>query len=182
MFKEYLEKGYYPFLLEGEGEYYTKIEQMVNYIIETELPQICKVDVANVRKIQALVKLICEEVPFELNANKIAGALEIGRDTVVEYLKYLGDAKVLNLLYSDKKKIGKLAKPDKVYMENSNLLHALAPGKVDIGTARECFAVNSLWKSTEDGWTYPSMNVVRTKSTEDRARSEVTGLSSGPSG
>ena len=89
LFKEYLEKGYYPFLLEGEGEYYTKIEQMVNYIIETELPQICKVDVANVRKIQALVKLICEEVPFELNANKIAGALEIGRDTVVEYLKYL---------------------------------------------------------------------------------------------
>lgn len=147
LFKEYLEKGYYPFLLEGEGEYYTKIEQMVNYIIETELPQICKVDVANIRKIQALVKMICEEVPFELNANKIAGALEIGRDTVVEYLKYLGDAKVLNLLYSDKKKIGKLAKPDKVYLENSNLLHALAPGKVDIGTARECFAVNSLLES-----------------------------------
>ena len=98
LFKEYLEKGYYPFLLEGEGEYYTRIEQMVNYIIETELPQICKVDVANIRKIQALVKLICDEVPFELNANKIAAALEIGRDTVVEYLKYLGDAKVLNLL------------------------------------------------------------------------------------
>lgn len=147
LFKEYLEKGYYPFLLEGEGEYYTRIEQMVNYIIETELPQICKVDVANIRKIQALVKLICEEVPFELNANKIAGALGIGRDTVVEYLKYLGDAKVLNLLYSDKKKIGKLTKPDKVYMENPNILHALNPGKVDIGTARECFAVNNLSES-----------------------------------
>ena len=36
LFKEYLEKGYYPFLLEGEGEYYTKIEQVVNYIIETD--------------------------------------------------------------------------------------------------------------------------------------------------
>ena len=118
LFKEYLEKGYYPFLLEGEGEYYTKIEQVVNYIIETELPRICKVDVANVRKLQALIALICSEVPFELNANKIAAALEIGRDTVVEYLKYLGDAKVLNLLYSDKKKIGKLTKPDKVYLEN----------------------------------------------------------------
>ena len=54
LFKEFLEKGYYPFLLEGEGEYYTKIEQVVNYIIETELPRICKVDVANVRKLQAL--------------------------------------------------------------------------------------------------------------------------------
>ena len=146
-FKEYLEKGYYPFLLEGEDDYFIRIEQVINYIIETELPQICKVDVANIRKVQALIKLIAEEVPFELNANKLAGSLEIGRDTVVEYLKYLGDAKVLNLLYSDKKKMGKLAKPDKVYMENPNILYALAPDKVDIGTVRESFAVNSLSKS-----------------------------------
>ena len=147
LFKEYLEKGYYPFLLEGEGEYYTKIEQVVNYIIEAELPQICKVDVANVRKLQALIALICSEVPFELNANKIAAAIEIGRDTVVEYLKYLGDAKVLNLLYSDKKKIGKLSKPDKVYLENSNILYALTPTKAEIGTIRETFAICSLSES-----------------------------------
>lgn len=146
-FKEYLEKGYYPFLLEGEDDYFIRIEQVINYIIETELPQICKVDVANIRKVQALIKLIAEEVPFELNANKLAGSLEIGRDTVVEYLKYLGDAKVLNLLYSDKKKMGKLAKPDKVYMENPNILYALAPYKADIGTVRESFAVNSLSES-----------------------------------
>ena len=147
LFKEYMEKGYYPFLLEGEGEYYTKIEQIINYIIETELPQICKVDVANVRKLQALIALICSEVPFELNANKIAAALEIGRDTVVEYLKYLGDAKVLNLLYSDKKKVGKLSKPDKIYLENPNILYALAPTKVEIGTLRETFAITSLSES-----------------------------------
>ena len=143
-FKEYLGKGYYPFLLEGEDDYFIRIEQVINYIIETELPQICKVDVANIRKVQALIKLIAGEVPFELNANKLAGSLEIGRDTIVEYLKYLGDAKVLNLLYSDKKKMGKLAKPDKVYMENPNILYALAPDKADIGTVRESFAVNSL--------------------------------------
>ena len=147
LFKEYLEKGYYPFLLEGEGEYYTRIEQVVNYIIETELPRICKVDVANVRKLQALIAMICIEVPFELNANKVAAALEIGRDTVVEYLKYLGNAKVLNLLYSDKKKIGKLSKPDKVYLENPNILYALAPTKVEIGTLRETFAVGCLSES-----------------------------------
>lgn len=147
LFKEYLKKGYYPFLLEGEGEYHTKIEQVVNYIIETELPQICKVDVANIRKLQALVAMICSEIPFELNANRIAAALEIGRDTVVEYLKYLGDAKVLNLLYSEKKKIGKLSKPDKVYLENPNIMYALAPTKVEIGTLRETFAVGSLTES-----------------------------------
>ena len=144
LFKEYMEKGYYPFLLEGEGEYYTRIEQVVNYIVETELPQICKVDIANVRKLQALIAMICRETPFELNANRIAAALEIGRDTVVEYLKYLGDAKILNLLYSDKKKIGKLSKPDKVYLENTNIMYALAPAKVEIGTLREVFSVGCL--------------------------------------
>ena len=92
-FKEYLEKGYYPFLLEGEDDYFIRIEQVINYIIETELPQICKVDVANIRKVQALIKLIAEEVPFELNANKLAGSLKIGRDTVVEYLYALAPDK-----------------------------------------------------------------------------------------
>lgn len=147
LFKEYLAKGYYPFLLEGEGDYYTKIEQVVGYIVETELPQICRVDVSNVRKLQALIAMICSETPFELNANRIAAALEIGRDTVVEYLKYLGDAKVLNLLYSDKKKIGKLSKPDKVYLENPNIMYALAPTKVEVGTLRETFAVGCLSES-----------------------------------
>lgn len=147
LLKEYLTKGYYPFLLEGEGEYYTKIEQVIGYIVETELPQICRVDVSNVRKLQALIAMICSETPFELNANRIAAALEIGRDTVVEYLKYLGDAKVLNLLYSDKKKIGKLSKPDKVYLENPNIMYALAPTKVEVGTLRETFAVGCLSES-----------------------------------
>lgn len=147
LFKEYLSKGYYPFLLEGEGEYYIRIEQIVGYIIETELPQICKVDVANVRKLQALIAMICSETPFELNANRIASALEIGRDTVVEYLKYLCDAKVLNLLYSEKKKIGKLSRPDKVYLENPNIMYALAPANVEVGTLRETFAVSCLAES-----------------------------------
>ena len=147
LFKEYLTKGYYPFLLEGEGDYYTKIEQVVGYIVETELPQICRVDVSNVRKLQALIAMICSETPFELNANRIAAALEIGRDTVVEYPKYLGDAKVLNLLYSDKKKIGKLSRPDKVYLENPNIMYALAPTKVEVGTLRETFAVGCLSES-----------------------------------
>ena len=66
---------------------------------------------------------------------------------ILAYLKYLGDAKVLNLLYSDKKKIGKLTKPDKVYLENPNILYALAPSHVEIGTLRETFAIGCLSES-----------------------------------
>lgn len=144
LFKEYLQYGYYPFYLDDPISYYTRVEQAVNYVMETELPLICKVDVAYIRKIKALVSIIAESVPYEVNANRLAAAIEIGRDTVVGYLKNLGDAKLLNLLYSDKKSIGKLTKPDKVYLENSNLLYALSPSKVEIGTARETFAVTHL--------------------------------------
>ena len=62
-------------------------------------------------------------------------------------MQNLGDAKVLNLLYSDKKKIGKLSKPDKVYLENPNILYALTPTKAEIGTLRETFAICSLSES-----------------------------------
>ena len=51
---------------------------------------------------------------------------------------------MLNLLYADKKRIGKLSKPDKVYLENPNILYALAPAKVEVGTLRETFAVDCL--------------------------------------
>ena len=143
-FKQYLRHGYYPFYLEGATDYYTRIEQILDYIVETELPLICKVDVSYVRKIKALISIIAEQVPFEINANKLSSAIEIGRDTVVTYLKNLADADVLNLLYSQAKSIGKLTRPDKAYLENPNLLYALSPSKVDIGTARETFSITHL--------------------------------------
>ena len=143
-FKQYLQHGYYPFYLEGATDYYTRIEQIVDYIVETELPLICKVDVSYVRKIKALISIIAEQIPYEVNANKLASAIEIGRDTVVTYLKNLADADVLNLLYNQAKSIGKLTRPDKAYLENTNLLYALSPSKVDIGTARETFSITHL--------------------------------------
>jgi len=144
IFKQYLQHGYYPFYLEGTEDYYTRIEQVVNYIIEVELPLICKVDVANIRKIKSLVSIIAEQVPYQVNANRLASAIEAGRDTVIEYLRDLNRADMFNLLYADTKSIGKLTKPDKVYLENPNLLYALCPSKVEIGTARETFAITHL--------------------------------------
>ncbi|MCF0174262.1 MAG: ATP-binding protein [Bacteroidales bacterium] len=147
LFKEYLRIGYYPFYLEDKEDYYTKIEQVVNFIIETELPLICKVDISNIRKIKALVSVVSRSVPFEVDAKKLAGSIECSRDTVIEYLNDLANADVLNLLYSEKKNIGKLTKPDKIYLENPNLLYALSPAEIEIGTARETFAVCHLSES-----------------------------------
>lgn len=144
LFKEYLAYGYFPFYMERASDYYIKIGQVVNFVIDVELPLLRKVDVSNLGKIKALVGIIAGHVPYELDASKLARAVGVGRDTVVEYLRHLADAGIFNLLYSDTKSIGKLSRPDKVYLENSNLLYALADSEVRIGTARETFAVTQL--------------------------------------
>ena len=143
-FKKYLAYGYYPFYIEDSDNYYTRIEQVTNFVIETELPLLRRVDVANVRKIKALISIIASNIPFELDASKLSRAIGTGRDTVVEYLKHLEDARIFNLLYSDVRSVGKLTRPDKIYLENPNLLYALSSNEVNIGTARETFVVNQL--------------------------------------
>ncbi len=144
LLKEYLTYGYYPFYLEGPNDYYTKIEQIINFIIEVELPLLRNVNVANTRKIKALVSIIASEVPYEVDSSKLAKSIGVARDTVIEYMNHLGDAKVFNLLYSDAKNVGKLTRPDKVYLENPNLLYALSSSEVQIGTARETFVIGQL--------------------------------------
>ena len=102
------------------------------------------VDVANCRKLKALVSILAQQVPFEVDSSKLASAIGSSRGTVIEYLRNLSDAGVLSLLYSDLVSVKKMQKPDKIYLDNPNLLYALSGEKANIGTLRECFAVNQL--------------------------------------
>jgi len=144
LFKDYLKHGYFPFYLENSIDYYTQMEQVVNYVVEVELPSQCGVDVANIRKIKALVGILATTVPFEVDISKLASMIEVHRNTVIEYLSHLGRARVINLLYSQIATIKKMQKPDKIYLENPNLMYALATDEVKIGTVRETFVVNQL--------------------------------------
>ena len=144
LFREYLQYGYYPFYLKNQIDYYTSIEQVVNFIVETELPQLCGIDVGNVRKIKVLLGILASSVPFEVDISKLATTIGIHRNTVIEYLNSLEKAKLLHLLYADLLSVKKMQKPDKIYLDNPNLLYALASHPVKIGTARETFVVNQL--------------------------------------
>ena len=144
LFREYLQYGYYPFYLKNQIDYYTSIEQVVNFIVETELPQLCGIDVGNVRKIKALLGILASSVPFEVDISKLATTIGIHRNTVIEYLNSLEKAKLLHLLYADLLSVKKMQKPDKIYLDNPNLLYAFASHPVKIGTARETFVVNQL--------------------------------------
>ncbi len=143
-FHEYLKYGYYPFYLTNPIDYYALMEQTVNYVIDVELPQQRKVNPANCRKIKALLNILAQQVPFDVDISKLSSASELQRNTVLEYLNHLCDAKLISQLYSDLISVKKMQKPDKIFLENPNLLYALAVKPVQIGTARECFAVNQL--------------------------------------
>lgn len=144
LFKDYLQHGYFPFYLKSKENYATLIEQVVNYVIETELPQCYGVDMAMVRKIKALMSIVSSSIPYEVDATKLSGVIGVHRTTVVNYLYMLDKAKLINMLFAEAKTIKKLQKPDKIYIENPNMLYALAEGNVEIGTARETFCINQL--------------------------------------
>jgi len=146
MFEEYLRVGYYPFYDGDETEYYSRLENVVDFVIEQEMTRFCGIEPAYTRKLKALLLFLSDNVPFEVNISKLSSYLELNKLTVLSYLNAMMRAELLNLLYSDNKSVTKMQKPDKIYIQNTNLLRALAQ-KEDIGTVRECFVVNQLSES-----------------------------------
>ena len=143
LFEEYLKVGYFPFYDGDEEEYYSRIENVIDFIVGQELPQFCGVDPANTRKVKALIQFLADSVPYELNIAKLSARLELNKNTVLSYINSLGRAELLMLLYSDSKTITRLQKPDKIYLHDPNMFYALGLGE-KIGTIRECFLINQL--------------------------------------
>lgn len=145
LFEEYLRVGYYPFYDGNETEYYSRIENVISFIIDQEMTQFCGVEPAYTRKLKAMMMYLSDNIPYEVNISKLSSYLEINKMTVLNYLSNLQRAELLNLLYSDNKSVTKMQKPDKIYLQNTNILYALGIQQ-NIGTIRECFVVNQLSK------------------------------------
>ncbi|MBQ0084847.1 MAG: ATP-binding protein [Prevotella sp.] len=143
MFEEYLRVGYYPFFDGNDVQYYTRIENIISFIIEQEMVQFCNIDAAYTRKLKAMLLYLADNIPYEVNIAKLSSYLELNKITVLSYLSSLQRAELLHLLYSDNKSVSKMQKPDKIYIHNPNMLCALASSE-NIGTLRECFVVNQL--------------------------------------
>lgn len=143
-FDEYLNEGYYPFVLEGKDVYPLRIENIVQYTLNVELPQLCKVEVGAIRKLQSLLAILASNVPMLVDITKLSGMIGVSRVTLLGYLQYLHRARLVNLLYSDDDSIKKMQKPDKIYLENANLMNALCLSKVNVGMQRETFLVGQL--------------------------------------
>ena len=143
-FSEYLRQGYYPFILEGEQEYAIRAENIVNFIIDVELPLLCGVDVSNLRKIKSLLTILATNVPLQIDMTKISAAAGVARTTLLSYFQVLAKSRLINMLYAREDNIKKMQKPDKIYLENPNLINILSLDGGNIGTTREAFMVNQL--------------------------------------
>ncbi len=144
LFEEYIKSGYYPFFRESEKTYYRRIVQVVNQILENDLPAIERIEYQSVQKLRTLLSVISESVPFKPNILKLSKQIGIDRDTLLKYLFLLGRADLLLLLQSDTSGTSKLNKPEKIYLNNPNLMIALSDRTANTGTIRETFFFNQL--------------------------------------
>lgn len=144
LFREYLTQGYLPFTHgQPRGHYLTRLLQVIDASISTDLAFIQDYSSTHAIKIKRLMGVIAESAPFEPNISALAQKLQLGRDTVNNFLHHLERACLLNLVNKPTQGVAALQKPDKIYLENTNLSFALRENP-DPGTIRETVFLNQL--------------------------------------
>ncbi len=141
-FDNYLDYGYYPFYLENKNSFHQKLNETLLTVLEVDIPQFELIQTSGIIYLKKLLKIISRSVPFKPNMNSLSSRTGISLNTMKGYLKYLNDAKLLSLLYFPDAGINSLNKPEKIYLENSNLIHNLADNVPDVGNIRETFFFN----------------------------------------
>ena len=143
-FDEYLKYGYFPFYDGSEVLYYKRLQEVMNMIIEIELPTLRNTDISISRKIKQLLYIISLSVPFKPNITALANKIKTTRKTVLEYITYLSDAKVFNILRKDNFGVSILQKPEKIFLENTNYMYSVNIDTPNTGNVRETFFMNQL--------------------------------------
>ncbi len=142
-FSAYLKHGYFPFYLEGTKNYHHKLGNVLNVVLEQDMALLEGVDLTKIPKIRKLIYLLSTQAPYQPNITKLAEALETDRITLLNYLNSLQRASVLTLTRLKGKLYTQLTKPDKIFLQNTNLLY-LSQSQVNIGTLRETFFANQI--------------------------------------
>jgi len=142
-FSEYLQYGYYPFYFSDKDNYHKQLTAVVNLTIDVDLVMLGYIKPAFANKLKKLLNVICYSKPFELNITKVAGNIEVSRNTIYAYLEHLTKGDLLTVVADNKKGLTALSKPEKLYLNNTNLSYALCD-EPEMGTIREGFFANQL--------------------------------------
>ncbi len=142
----YLKLGYYPFFLENEALVPVRLRQLVRLVLDVDLSSSEEGGrVYQVHRIGQLLQIVAESVPFKPNIQALARSLQIDRDTVGRYLRHLHDARLISMVYAEPQGIFSLQRPEKIYLQNPTLAHALVPvGQPDLGNLREMFFLSQV--------------------------------------
>ena len=142
-FREYLRVGYYPFYFDKRTSYFQNLVDTINLTIDIDLTSLGYIEQKYTYKLKKLLEVICESEPFEVNFTRIASLAEISRVKLYDYIRYLEEGELLLLVERHAKGLKKLNKPAKIYLDNTNLLHAYCD-ETKKGTIRETFFANQL--------------------------------------
>lgn len=142
LFADYLKRGYYPF--GRDVAYEIELMQVVAQTMESDIPLYLNANVSMGRKLKQLLMVVAESVPFKPVMQKLADVTGISRNYVADYLMYMERAGMIAQLRDAVGGIRGLGKTEKLYLDNPNLIYALAPQRADIGNVRETFFMNQL--------------------------------------
>ena len=143
-FNNYLNYGYYPFGINDSSSIHQRINQLIRTIVEVDMAELKDFDIRNAKKLLQLIYVIAQQVPFKPNISSLAIKTSIHRNTLNNYLYYLEQAKILTLLFPAGNSTAVLQKPEKIFLNNTTLLAALAEQKPNIGSVRETFFLSQL--------------------------------------
>ena len=138
LFEAYLKHGYYPFYREVGDDFPIRLREIVSLVIENDLPAVENISYETLLKVKRLLMIISEHVPFEPNMSELWKQLSTNNELGLRMLYSLDKAQILSLLTSKTKSYKYLSKPDKIFLNNPNLMHTLCP-MVEIGNERETF-------------------------------------------
>lgn len=143
-FDDYLRQGYFPFYKEDIELYQIKLGEVINMMLEIELPLLRGLEMAYVGKIKQLLSIIGQSVPFTPNVSKLSNKIGINRNTLLSYFHYLDEIGLTKNLFRQNHGISLLQKPLKVYLDNPNLIFLLAAENSNVGNIRETFFANQV--------------------------------------
>ena len=149
-FQDYIHHGFYPFFLEHRN-YSENLLKTMNMMTEVDILLIKQIDLKYLTKIKKLFYLLALEGPKAPNISNLAKEINTSRATVMNYIKNLADARLINIVYPVGQEFPK--KPAKVMLQNSNLIYAIYPIQLDQQQLMETFFVNALQEecSMNDG-------------------------------
>ena len=142
-FQDYVHHGFYPFFQERRN-YSENLLKTMNMMTEVDILLIKQIELKYLTRIKRLFYDLAVDGPKAPNISKLANDIDTSRATVMNYIKYLADARLINIIYPYGQSFPK--KPSKVMLHNSNLMYAIYPSRVEQQDVMETFFVNSMWK------------------------------------